>query len=93
VHGDHDVRSCGKLVSALGQIDGHLILDLTGCAVLDASAMRAILGKALELGKRRCRLELIVPSSGPLARSVDLAEFAQMVRLTNERHRGGVKRT
>jgi hypothetical protein len=90
VEGAHDAHRSAKLISALNEIDGHLILDLSRCAVLDAAAMRAILGKALELGSRGYRLELIVPASGPLARSMDLAEFEETVRARNERHRGGV---
>jgi hypothetical protein len=90
VEGAHDVHSSAKLISALDETDGHLIVDLTRCAVLDAVAMRAILGKALELGRRGCRLELIVPGSGPLARAVDLTEFDQMVRTRNGLGRGGV---
>jgi anti-anti-sigma regulatory factor len=93
VEGAHDVHSSAKLISALDELDGHLIVDLTRCAVLDAAAMRAILGKALELGRRGCRLELIVPASGPLARTIDLAGFDQLVRARNEPRRGGVQGT
>jgi hypothetical protein len=93
VEGAHTVHTTAKLISALDEIRGHLILDLTRCASLDAAAMRAILGKALELGKRGCRLELIVPASGPLTRTIDVAQFDQMVRIGNEPHRGGVRGT
>jgi anti-anti-sigma regulatory factor len=91
VRGIHDVDACAELISALDEINGHLILDLTRCDVLDASAMRTILGKAHELGESGHRLELIVAASGPLARTVDLAEFDQMVRVRNERHGGSMQ--
>jgi anti-anti-sigma regulatory factor len=68
--GEHDYASRGLLSAALEPLNGHVVIDLTSCAFLDSALIGAILGKALALGKAGHRLELVIPPSAPLARTI-----------------------
>jgi anti-anti-sigma regulatory factor len=77
--GEHDGETRAALISALDGVDGHLVVDLTLCGFVDTVVIGALLGKALELGKGGHRLELVVPPSGPLARTVDVLGLQDVV--------------
>jgi hypothetical protein len=42
--GEHDYDSRGLLVAALEQVDGHVVIDLSGCTFIDTSVIGAIIG-------------------------------------------------
>jgi anti-anti-sigma regulatory factor len=79
VVGEHDYGSRAMLVEALEPVDGHVIVELSSCTFIDTSAIGAIIGKALALGKAGHRLELVVPRSAPLARTVDRLQVGMLV--------------
>jgi anti-anti-sigma regulatory factor len=69
--GEHDYASREILAATLEGVDGHVVVDLTRCTFIDTAVIGALVGKALALGKRGYRLELVVPRSAPFARKVE----------------------
>jgi hypothetical protein len=45
--GEHDYTSRGLLAAALEQVDGHVVVDLSSCTLIDTAVLGAIIGKAL----------------------------------------------
>src|SRR6476646_5364869 len=84
VVGEHDYGSRSMLIEALEPVDGHLVVDLSRCTFIDKSVIAAIIAKALALGKAGHRLELVVPRTAPLARTVDRLQVASLMPVLNE---------
>jgi anti-anti-sigma regulatory factor len=82
--GEHDYASRAMLARALEPVDGHVIVDLSSCAFIDTTAIGAIIGKALALGKAGHRLELVVPPTAPFARMVDRLQVGMLLPVLDE---------
>jgi anti-anti-sigma regulatory factor len=79
VEGDQVYDGRADLASALVTVDGHVIVDLTHCGYIDKALIAALLQRAVDLGRRGHRFELVVPPSGPLARTVDVLGLRDVV--------------
>jgi anti-anti-sigma regulatory factor len=67
VLGAHAYESRWIVRSALADVHGHLVLDLTDCTFLDESVLAAIIRKAATLRDEGVRLELVVPATATFA--------------------------
>ena len=77
--GEHAYASRWMLPSAVEKFDGHVIVDLTRCTFLDNAVISALLRKALALGKRGYRLEVVIAPFAPLARKVERLQMANLL--------------
>jgi hypothetical protein len=72
VRGEHDFASRSILAAALGPLAEDVVVDLSRCTFIETMVIGVIIGKALALGKRGFRLELIVPpTAGFVWRAVE----------------------
>ena len=58
---EHDFASRRSLATALEPLEEDVIVDLSRCTFIETMVIGVIIGKAVALGKRGFRLELIVP--------------------------------
>jgi anti-anti-sigma regulatory factor len=77
--GEHDYASRSILASTVEEFEGHVIVDLTSCTFLHSAVIGALLRKAIALGKKGYRLELVVPQSAPFARKVEQMRIASLL--------------
>jgi hypothetical protein len=82
--GEHGYGSRAILVAALEPVEGHTIVDLSSWTFIDTSLIGAVIGKALALGKAGHRLELVVPSHAPFARSLDRLRVGMLLPVLRE---------
>jgi anti-anti-sigma regulatory factor len=83
VEGEHDYEHRETLISALDEVDGHLVVDLTS-GFVDKCVIAAILAKTHDLARHGHRLELVVLPSGPVSRTVDLLGLRDVVCVRDE---------
>jgi anti-anti-sigma regulatory factor len=69
--GEHDYSSRSLLASTLEGLEGHVIVDFSGCTFLHSAVIGALLRKAITLAKKGYRLELVVPASASFARKLE----------------------
>lgn len=55
-----------------------LVIDLSGCRYLDSAAIEVVFDLSRRLGRRRQQLRLVVPTSSPLGRVLELTEVASV---------------
>lgn len=80
--GEHDYGSRERIEGALGGIDGHVIVDLTTCELVDTSIVNVFLTKHRELQRSGFTLELIVPPTQvQLSRTFDLLGIRSIVHI------------
>jgi hypothetical protein len=77
--GEHDYASRAILASTVEEFEGHVIVDLTSCTLLHSAVICALLRKALALGEKGYRLELVVPRSAPFARKIEQMRIATLL--------------
>jgi anti-anti-sigma regulatory factor len=61
LNGEHDYGSKARLEAALDELHEHVLVDLSGCELIDTAIINVILTKHRELRREGFKLELIVP--------------------------------
>jgi anti-anti-sigma factor len=68
----------GELLASVPNDALALVIDLDGCRYLDSAAIEVVFDLARRLGRRRQQLRLVLPSSSPLGRVLELTEVASV---------------
>jgi anti-anti-sigma regulatory factor len=80
LRGDQDVSLGTALRRTLEALDGHLLIDLSGCTFIDASIVAILLQKSRRLGQVGSRLEFVVPpENASLARRFELFSIGALM--------------
>ena len=84
--GEHDYGSKGRVEQALADLNGHVLIDLTDCDLIDTSIINVLLTKHRELQRAGFKLELIIPSTQVhLSRTFDLLGIRNLVTIREDR--------
>ena len=84
--GEHDYGSKGRVERVLGGLNGHVLVDLTDCDLIDTSIINVLLTKHRELQRAGFKLELIIPSTQVhLSRTFDLLGIRNLVTIREDR--------
>jgi anti-anti-sigma factor len=80
LNGEVDMTNSGyvgdELAGSVPNDAEALVVDLTGTRYLDSAAIELLFGLARRLRRRRQSLRLVLPSSSPLKRVLELTEIA-----------------
>jgi anti-anti-sigma factor len=78
VAGELDMTNCGyvrdELTRAVPSEVRGMVVDLSGTAYLDSAAIELLFEMARRLGRRRQRLQIVLPSASPLQRVLQLTD-------------------
>jgi anti-anti-sigma factor len=74
LRGGHDIATSRNLREALDQLDGDVLLDLSGCEFIDSSVIYVIFSDAHGRARAEHRLELLVPPENrAITRTLEIA--------------------
>jgi anti-anti-sigma factor len=74
LHGEHDLATSPLIENALASVEGHILMDLSGCTFIDSSVIGTIVRRVEELEPAGFRLELLVPPENEsVSRTLDLS--------------------
>lgn len=83
--GEHDYGSKHRIEAVLQQVDGHVLIDLSHCDLIDTSIINVILTKHRELQRAGYRLELIIPPTQVhLSRAFDLLGIRSILHIRDQ---------
>jgi anti-anti-sigma regulatory factor len=82
LRGEHDYGSRERLEAVLQGLEGHVLIDLSQCELIDTSIINVVLTRHRELRAAGFRLELIVPPTQVhLSRTFDLLGIRSIVHV------------
>lgn len=81
VAGEIDVFNAGRLLALVeAAVPTHVhsvVLDLTGVAFLDSTAIRKLFGLTARLNERRQVVRVVTPDGSTVLRTLELVDFAR----------------
>jgi anti-anti-sigma factor len=85
LNGEYDYGSKARLEAVLDELHEHVLVDLSGCELIDTAIINAILTKHRELRREGFKLELIVPPAQVhLSRIFDLLGIRSLLTVRDQ---------
>jgi anti-anti-sigma factor len=82
LNGEHDLATSEGVRVALAPLLGAVLVDLSGCDLVDSTVIGVLLERADELKSDGYRLELVAPPEGSsAARALEITGVAEFVRV------------
>ena len=82
LRGEHDLATAAAISSAIGSIDGNVLVDLSACTFLDSTVIGVLFARNEDLARTGRRLEVVVPpEASGIARTLELVRMHEVIVL------------
>ena len=85
LRGEHDLATTPAVADAIASISGSVLVDLSDCDFIDSTVIGTLFDHARSIKANGHVLEIVVPSGGNVARTLELVQMHELLPIHSAR--------